>query len=437
MDDAVHTLQRMLDEARRRSFRVGVAVRNSLSFWLRCHDRRLLDRFDRGFFGDGAEEAEDTPEDRRIVERVVRAYRRAKKAQDKAPRDFAVGPLWEGMIERNFASLRAAVEAGDLDRVSGILQRFQRSRCSLWAGGSFEDLAAARRRHWFRYQFINTWRRYVAVYQTVGGSEEQLSFSQVGRPAGMLCHHGVVPLEAVRYHYWAQRMRALFGRLPRPVVCEIGGGLGGQAYKMLDAPGSSVCYLDFDIPETLLIASYFLLRSLPELHVLLFGEGVLDEEALKKYDLILMPHFELPELPDGSVDLVFNACSLSEMLDLTARAYLRQVERICTGWFLHINHTVRFQWQVGDCTLCNLPADELVPDPERFVLEQVAPRPFGREEDRYFLRQRNGSHQVYLYRRTGPANQERGPWTGSPTPGDPREDVRPQTEAPQREVAAP
>ena len=42
-----------------------------------------------------------------------------------------------------------------------------------------------------------------------------------------------ITMEAVRYHYWARRIFSLLGHPQRPVICEIGGGLGGQAFKVL------------------------------------------------------------------------------------------------------------------------------------------------------------------------------------------------------------
>jgi len=112
-----------------------------------------------------------------------------------------------------------------------------------------------------------------------------------------------------------------------------------------------------------------------------------------------MPSFELPRLLDSSVDHWFNACSFSEMLKETVEEYLTQVGRTCRGFFLHVNHTVRFRWAVNGKEHRNLPADQILPDPVHFELVEPTPRPFGRIKDRWFLSRHGVRHEVYLYRR--------------------------------------
>ncbi len=379
----------------------SVPVSQAAVFWLLHRDGELVSRFERGFADDPAGHPAGDHRADEITERIVAAYRLAKRSQANSPPEYAVGPMWEGMIRRNFREVLAALGDGDLKRLAGILEAFHRSPCSLWAGGSYEDLVAWRRNKWYKYQFINTWLQYCAVLETVGGDDSRLTYSQVGLPVGLDTGGGIVPLEAIRYHYWQRYISRLLGRLKRSVVCEIGGGLGGQAFKVLEEHEGPLTYVVFDIPETLLISSYFLLRSLPKARTLLYGEARLDAAAFEHYDLILMPNFAIPALPDDVVDLFFNSCSFSEMLRETVEAYVRTIDRCCRGWFLHVNHTARFHWDVNGSRFTNLPADHVIPDPDRFELVEKAPRPFGRIEDRAFLKRHQARHNVYLFKRVG------------------------------------
>ena len=389
----------LMTQVHKRIYHVMIGAKQAARFWLSLHDKSLLERFDKGF---GPPQPLDgnrhQPADK-VLERVIAAFKKGKEDQTAAGAEYAVGPMWKQIVSRNFGELLSAVERQrDTDAI-GILESFHRSQVSLGAGGSYDDYLAFRQNPLYRYQFINTWVDYVRVFQGIGGKETELSFSQVGRPAGMSTGPEVIPLEAVRYHYWARRFHALLEDAQRPTICEIGGGLGGQAYKALERTPNDLCYMIFDIPETLLVASYFLLRSRPAARVLLYGEGDLDRNTAEEFDLVLMPNFELPKVPDSSVNLWFNSCSFTEMLRETAQEYLHQIERTCRRFFLHVNHTVHFHWTVGDEVFENLPADELIPDPNRFELVERAPRPFERIEDRRFLRQHNAGHEVFLYQR--------------------------------------
>ena len=383
----------------RRVTRTTAYVSQFVSFWYHLHDKNLLERFDHGVATNELTENAPTKETEKVLQRVVVAYERAKRHQAEAPPEYAAGPMWEGIIERNFSELLSAARNADRSSFGHLLGSFHRQRFAMGAGGSYDDYLAFRRNPLYRYQFCNTWVRYVRAYESVGGTEEDLVFSQVGQPVGMETRRGVVPLEAIRYHYWARRFRSLLEGGQRHVIGEIGGGLGGQAFKVVERKPGQLCYMVFDIPETLLVASYFLLRSLPEHRILLYGEDTFGADAMDRYDVILMPSFAIPALPDFSVDLWFNACSFSEMLRSTAEEYLHHIERTCRGHFLHVNHTVQFRWTVGERAFENLPADELLPDPERFGLLEAQPRPFGRVEDREFLRRHGAEHNVYLYTR--------------------------------------
>ena len=121
------------------------------------------------------------------------------------------------------------------------------------------------------------------------------------------------------------------------MVAEIGGGFGGCAYFLLS--GRDPCrYVNFDLPEILMIEQYYLMSAFPEKKFLLYGEHQIDfRRALQSYDVILAPNFELPNLPDDSVDFFINTGSLSEMDYATVKEYIDQIARTCRLYFFHDN----------------------------------------------------------------------------------------------------
>jgi putative sugar O-methyltransferase len=163
-----------------------------------------------------------------------------------------------------------------------------------------------------------------------------LGSPDVGNPYGHT-RDGVFVRSCADYqHYYAQAIAKLSRASEKPVIAELGAGFGGMAHYLLrDHP--SLTYVDFDLPETLALASYYLLKSLPYLKITLYGEADL-AEALGGSSIIMMPSFEITKMPTKSVAVSFNSYSLAEMSPSTITVYITQIARITEGHFLHINH---------------------------------------------------------------------------------------------------
>ena len=125
----------------------------------------------------------------------------------------------------------------------------------------------------------------------------------------------------------------------RPVYAELGAGYGKLAYFVLRDIQRS-CFIDFDLPETLSLASYYLMKCWPEKKALLYGENEYSENSHEEYDLIFMPAFEIEKVGENSVDMFVNKNSLGEMTRESAQNYLSYITN-STKYFFHINHEIR------------------------------------------------------------------------------------------------
>ena len=75
----------------------------------------------------------------------------------------------------------------------------------------------------------------------------------IGNPFGAVIEDILVEEGAPYRHYCAQQVRSLLSS-GKATVVEVGGGFGGMAYYLLrDAIGTR--YIDFDVPETIALAS--------------------------------------------------------------------------------------------------------------------------------------------------------------------------------------
>jgi len=343
----------------------------------------------------------DTERNIKLFSRLSAAYRLSKSHQKNVDQPYLVGGILGNILDDRFGGLTSALVDNNLTELKALLGNFNREQFSGGLGGDYEDykkLKGPLKLH--KYEYINTWYRFYKQYENIAGANPPLSFPIIGNPVGLEYNGEVISTSSIRYHYYATEIDRLLSDVSSPVICEIGGGLGGQVYKIISTFNRKLTYILFDIPEVLILSSFFLLESLPSKRILLYGEGPLNSNALDSYDLILMPNFALPQMGDQSADLFFNSCSLPEMKRETAEEYLSQIERVCGRYFMHVNHNVRFEWIYDGKKTVNMIASEINPDPSEFKKIYQHPRLFDTLTDKLLYRRHNAGHFAFLYERT-------------------------------------
>jgi hypothetical protein len=281
---------------------------------------------------DSMTEAEALP----LMSELGAFYRSMQTGQRGQPAVFQPAGEWSVYIEAR-REFYLALSAGDGVETWRSLKDFWRNRLGAIVKqyALFESLAAgaeARRR------FVELMARDYVIWRHLFGEDPAtLAIPPVGNPWGCHFDNVLIAPKALRYHALSTQIRHITSDVPRPVIAEIGAGYGGMAYYLLrgDQP---VCYLDFDLPETLVLAAYYLRRTLPHRKVHLCARPEeLTPALLQACDVVLAPNWGIRSLPGRSVDLFLNTFSLSEMPMPAIAEYLQQIERTCRGYFLHNN----------------------------------------------------------------------------------------------------
>jgi hypothetical protein len=282
----------------------------------------------------------DERAENRIVERILAAYWKAKADQKGAPRVYQPYGEWGDVIKTTRGEYLAALERSDSLELSRLLRDFFRN-CGadgLLTTGYFPEISTASTRK--KRAFICAMLQDYSSWKDLTGntSPRPLAAPAIGNPWGYLIDRQLVMPGACRHNYFAHQACALLSDIPGvPVVAEIGGGFGGVAYFLLSMM-DKCRYIDFDLPEILLLEQYYLMSAFPKKKFLLYGEHQVEFRcALESYDVILMPNFEFPKLPDASVDVFVNTGSLSEMEYATVEEYIDQIARTCRLYFFHDN----------------------------------------------------------------------------------------------------
>ncbi len=161
-----------------------------------------------------------------------------------------------------------------------------------------------------------------------------LDMPRVGNPYGLMLQEILIAADNPRHDYFAWKLQqlAIDARKERPRILDIGGGYGGLGLQ-IHRRMQNVCYVDCDLPESLYLAYYFLRKALNKKII-----WAVDEETSKltDADIILVPATNL-DLISGSVDIIFNANSFSEMGRKTIDEYISLLHRLRPMYFLHQN----------------------------------------------------------------------------------------------------
>ena len=340
-----------------------------------------------------------------IFPRLLKSFDAAKRQQLNVPGPYQIGRYWQENVDKDFSELGECIRDRNVSKLRRILENVHRERCASGLGGAYFDYVRLKRNRFYKYQFVNTWYKYYNIYKEMMGHPAELSYPDVGNPVGLNVSGQVVPIEGIRHHYYAAEILSLLQDINDPVICEIGGGLGGLALKVCSDARHPLTYIILDIPEVLLLASYVLMTTFPEKKVLLYGDEPFGIGALSEYEIILMPNFMFPELQDKTVHLFFNANSFSEMKKETVEEYVSQIERVGRQYFMHVNHNVKLQWPGGGKEEVNMIADDIHPSKD-FKRIYKHPRVFARLEDEIFYLFGRGRHFAFLYERMNGTERE-------------------------------
>jgi putative sugar O-methyltransferase len=340
----------------------------------------LCDRkFNLSHLDSGLKDRRDTnpisDHERIVVQRIINSYLYAEVDAPNAPQAYQPGHKWKPQIMEKRKAFIEAAHQNDIDALALLLRNFFRNNgaLSILKSNMFHEVSAknAILRNMYQkeltYAVLTDVKNWKSTFP--GESLEKLNLSGVGNPFGCDMDGVIITGSSCSLYYYAQKVNRLIQGIDHPVVAEIGGGFGGLLYYLMGS-NAEVHSINFDLPEVLMIAQYYLMMSLPEKRFLLYDEArqkdLLSSSDISTYDFILLPNFSLPRLEDLSVDVFVNTHSLSEMSYPTVEEYIKQISRVTKKYFYHENSEVKREIGYGykETTSSEFPIS-----PEHFCLE--------------------------------------------------------------------
>ncbi len=276
----------------------------------------------------------DTQTHEILLKRLIVSLDVAEQEAKTCSEPYQTGENWHNFLIQTRPEYHSVRLNNDFEGLSKLLSNFCRNEMSSGILGGREAFEAyighPGMEAGIRANF-NIW-----AYSIGAAPLHELASPLIGNPYGHLIDGHIIHPNTFLNHYRGCMVRKLVDGIDRPVIAEIGGGFGGFAFYVKKFIPDS-CYINYDLPENLLISSYFLSLAYPDLRIHYYTGQEDMAELIKTHDIILMPNHALPLLPDRSVDLFVNTISLSEMSYLTITEYLSQITRTCDKFFYHEN----------------------------------------------------------------------------------------------------
>jgi putative sugar O-methyltransferase len=329
------------------------------------------------------------PADRPLVERLYAAFHAMKAAQRSSPPVFQPSSLWQKQLDESYALLN-----GSLDEFHFYLSNF--GAWPTYTGINWSDSHHGVRKSRLKSRVMKNERfaKQHQLWRWFYGDRKPLqacAHPLYGNQSGAFIDGVFTALPSFSAEVTASIIVDMVKAEARPVIAELGAGYSPIGYYVL-AGLKAAAYIDIDLPETLTVAAYFLMKSFPDRRALIYGEGPYTPRAADDYDLVFMPNFEIASL--GEVSAFYNGSSLGEMTRETADLYLGHITR-AAGLILHANHEHRRN-VYDDGSSSYLAFEYPVPSGEFDLLFRY-PEIFGLTNEGY-LNFENDTFQ-YLYRR--------------------------------------
>jgi putative sugar O-methyltransferase len=275
-----------------------------------------------------------------LLERICKAYAMSIERQAVASVKYNPTVWWEQQRRFGLEPVINALKSHDCDALQRIYENFFRDDCStglIPVHRLKKDYFGQRITEFYARLFlIDALHRLDYWNEQTNGryTLRDLEGPGIGNPFGVMLEGRLVTMGSEYQHYCARTVTAHLSP-GRRAVTEIGGGYGGMAYYLTrDQPG--ITYIDFDMPESIALTSFFLLKAFPDLNAVLYGEAELDSRTISQADIILMPISELPNLPDCAVDLTFSSHTMSDLSAEALVEYCQEITRTTREHFVYV-----------------------------------------------------------------------------------------------------
>ena len=281
-------------------------------------------------------------DDLEIVRRIFDSFKKMKEDQKQAPEHFSPSSLWQDQLDDSYDHLITGLQENDISKFHyflanfGTWKKYHGVEHNTFMRSCMKSLIKRRYlQNDIFYRHLKTWKWFYNNRKPISS----LSYPDYGNQVGAYIDGVFVGIGSFFNEIYGSLLSGIVNGTKRPVIADLGGGYGRLAYFTLRNL-KEFAFIDFDLPETLCLAAYYMMKVYPDKKVLLYGEEEYSSKAHTKYDLIFMPSYEICKVGSSSVDLFLNKNSLGEMTKNSVNSYIDCIAK-STRYFFHMNHDIR------------------------------------------------------------------------------------------------
>lgn len=274
-----------------------------------------------------------------LAERIFTSFKKMKKDQLSCDKDFQPSTLWTNHLENDYRILGESLKNDDCEKFLFFLSNF--GNWEHFLGIENQILIKKYNNNFLLKNFlINViFAELLKTWKYFGNNKSdihKLKQPRFGNQIGATIDGNFVTIGSFFSCIYSDILNNFIVKKDRPIVADLGGGYGKFGYYLLKNQ-KKFCFIDFDLPEVLTLASFYLMKTWPDKKTLLYGEKDFKNDDIYNYDLIFLPSFEIEKLKNNTIDLFVNKNSLGEMMPNTSK---KLIDNICrsTKTFFHINH---------------------------------------------------------------------------------------------------
>ena len=277
--------------------------------------------------------------DLNLTKKIFESYKIMKNEQSKVDQLYRPSSLWQSHIDLDFKFLKEALETNDLKKFTFFLQNF----------GNWENYLGIENQTLIKNYSKNIFLKKFLTNEIFYGQKElwdyfnqnnsnlsDINMPRHGNQNGAKIDNNFFVIGSFSNHIYAKMIKNYLNNSKRNIILDLGGGYGKLDYYILKDL-KNYCFIDFDIPEVLCLAAFYLSKCFPDKKIFLHGQDKFDENTLKNYDLIFLPGWEIKKINDNEIDIAINKNSLGEMNSETSLNYIKHIHRT-SNYFFSMNH---------------------------------------------------------------------------------------------------
>ena len=264
-----------------------------------------------------------------------------KEDQKEASSVYKPSSLWQEQLHDSYSSLIQSVKENDIKKFHfflanfGSWKKYHGVSANVFMNKNNKTFIGRRYlKNVIFYNQLQMWKWFYNNRKDV----DELESPTFGNQCGSFIDGKFIGVSSFFNEIYGSILSGLVKDKKFPVIAELGAGYGNFAYYILKHQ-KGYCYIDFDLPETLCLAAYYLMMTWPDKKVLLYGEEDYSESSHARFDLIFMPSFEIEKIGTNTVDLFINKNSLGEMTKESAINYFKYISQ-SSNYIFHMNHDV-------------------------------------------------------------------------------------------------